>query len=221
MRCNTPTPQHDVDQRPTRPPVSVIERMNGLELCVYECSLNQWRERVVIDRLIEIRQETVDVLWRWWYEIGTARIVVIATNPILQRADAPSDRWMRPTIEQFAVDADQVSLIESIGFRSSVDGELHRVDVREHLQGRRSRREMFDSALASARASSRTPTCIPSTFDEAMDSVLRRKRASGTKAGPPIALSFPSEDSASDMSPASRASRLRISDDSGSGRNAS
>ena len=35
----------------------------------------------------------------------------------------------------------------------------------------------------SARANSRAPTCIPSTLEEAIDSVRRSKRASGARAG--------------------------------------
>lgn len=63
------------------------------------------------------------------------------------------------------------------------------------------------SACASARAISRTPICIPSTFDDAMDSVRRSRRASGTSAEPPVSLRRRIASCASDTIPVRVAGR--------------
>jgi hypothetical protein len=63
------------------------------------------------------------------------------------------------------------------------------------------------SSLASARASCRTSTCNPSTFDDAIDSVRRRSRARGASAGPALELSSWIAASESEMKPAASPSR--------------
>jgi hypothetical protein len=66
-----------VDQRPTGSSVAVIERVDGLELCVNESCLYQRREQIVADRCTEIGDQIVQILGRRRYEVSTAGIVVV------------------------------------------------------------------------------------------------------------------------------------------------
>lgn len=58
------------------------------------------------------------------------------------------------------------------------------------------------SAFDSARANCRIPTCIPSTLDEAIDSVRRSRRARGASAGAAPELRPAMACCASDITPA-------------------
>ena len=75
------------------------------------------------------------------------------------------------------------------------------------------------SARASARARPRASICIPSTLDEAIDSVRRSRRARGARTWA-TAFSSRIAFSASDMTPVVRASKENWIPPRGSGRNA-
>ena len=73
---------------------------------------------------------------RWcWDKIGTARVVVVSTDPVLRVADAPghSDGGGRSRHE-FCVNRGDQTDRDVLGIGRVLHGDLHRVDVCQHLE---------------------------------------------------------------------------------------
>ena len=69
--------------------VPIVEWMNRLELRVHERRLYDRGEAVVVDGLAEIIEQRAYLLRRGRHEVGAARIVVVAADPVLPRPDLP------------------------------------------------------------------------------------------------------------------------------------
>ena len=63
--------------------VTIIERVNRLELRVRERCLYEWRKVLIIDPSAEIREEAGHLFRRWRDKVGPARVVVTSADPVL------------------------------------------------------------------------------------------------------------------------------------------
>src|SRR5581483_6968226 len=117
--------------------VSVIKRMNGLELVVDECKTNQHREiRLGVDELFETAHQRIDLTGRWWDKRGILESrrradVNLQCSIFASRRIAATDTAKEDPV-QLANDArtdwDRLDPIES-GFKSDhVVTHLSRVD---------------------------------------------------------------------------------------------
>src|SRR5690606_7690582 len=80
----------------------------------------------------------VDIFSRWRHEVRSARIVVVAANPVLAVADRAGVLGVRAVPQQAGVDRPDPGHGDVAGLGSFFDGQLHSVDVRDDLQRTRS-----------------------------------------------------------------------------------
>ena len=128
--------QDDVDQGPAGASVAVQERVDDLELRMHEAGLDHRGQNVIVDGRAQVLQQAWDVLRRWSHEVGAAGVVVVPADPVLLGAHDAGDVPVRCSGHQRGVDAHQV--VECHGVRAGgvVDGEFHRIDVRQDLRHR-------------------------------------------------------------------------------------
>ena len=83
MRCDVPPLQDDLHQGAARSPIAVFVGVDRLELCVCECRLGEWRERLAVAEGAEVFEEGIHLLgWRR-NEFRAARVVVVSADPVL------------------------------------------------------------------------------------------------------------------------------------------
>src|SRR5438046_3951010 len=133
----SPSPEDDLNQCSSRSAVSVVERVDGLELRMCDRSLDEGRKPFVVAKRAQVHEQSLNVLWRWRHEVRATRIVVVAADPALGSPDAAGDVRVRGSSEQHAMDVDDVLRGDAAGPGRSLDGELHRVDVGQDLGGLR------------------------------------------------------------------------------------
>src|SRR5688500_14488282 len=137
-RRESPSLEDYVDQGPTGAAIPVGEGMNRLELRMDQCCLHDWRKCVVIYCLAEIRHEIFDLVRRRRHKTGTARIVVVATNPVLFIADFASDTWCRAGVHQALMNGQDIRHCEPLIRNRLFDCQLHAVDTGDNLTRSRS-----------------------------------------------------------------------------------
>ena len=137
--CHSATPEHDMDECASRAPVTVVERVNRLELRVHECRLHNGWKAVVVDGVTKVVEQRAHVLgWRR-HEIGAARVVVVSSDPVLPRADPPGDGSILGALHEALVDGNDVIEAEALRGQCVLHGEHHCIYVRKDLDGQRAR----------------------------------------------------------------------------------
>ena len=127
-----------MNQCAARTTVAVRKRVDRLELCVHERSLNKRRKQVVVDCIAQVVEQTLDFLrWRW-DEVGTTRIVVVPAYPVLACTDLARyalgiGSWFHET----PVDRDDLSDREALRLCRLIHGQLHGIDVCQNLESGR------------------------------------------------------------------------------------
>src|SRR4051812_27744102 len=79
------------------------------------------------------------LVWRGRDEAGSARIVVVATDPVLLRADATSELLVGCVLHQPRMDGDDLFDAELLRLGRLPHGELHCVDIVDQLERCRAR----------------------------------------------------------------------------------
>ena len=82
------TPQYGVDECTPDPPVAIGERMDRLELGVYDGGLGQHRDIRSVGKGDQVVHIAGDGLRCRWYVPGDARRVVAATDPVLHAPES-------------------------------------------------------------------------------------------------------------------------------------
>src|SRR5207245_9396614 len=99
----SPPSEDDVEQFSSRSAVSVIERVDGLDLRMCDRSLHEGRKPFVVAKRAQVHEQSLDVLWRWRHEVRATRIVVVAADPALGSPDAAGDVRVWGSSEQHTV----------------------------------------------------------------------------------------------------------------------
>src|SRR5437667_9642268 len=76
----SPPSEDDLNQCASRSAVSVIERVDGLELRMCDRSLDEGRKPFVVAKRAQVHEQSLDVLRRRRHEVRATRIVVVAAD---------------------------------------------------------------------------------------------------------------------------------------------
>ncbi len=104
-----------MNQRAPGSAVPIAERVDRLELSVHQGGLDERRKKIAGDRTAEIVQEPGDVLHRRRYEIRAARVVVVATDPVLIGSEPAGDLPSGVLFHQASMDDENLRLAEGRG----------------------------------------------------------------------------------------------------------
>ena len=121
-----------IDQRPAAAAIAVGKGMDGLELSVRDCRLDDRRKVVALGEPAEVLEKVRHELGGRWHERRFERVVGIAPDPVLRRAHDSGDTAIVGMVEEQPVDLDQIGDGKST-FDPDLDRLPHRVDVAEHL----------------------------------------------------------------------------------------
>src|SRR5215204_3522253 len=111
--CHSATPKHDVNECASRASVTVVERVNRLELRVHERRLHDGWKAFVVDDVTKVIEQRAHVLEGRRYELGAARVVVVSADPVLPRANPPGDGSVLGALHEALVDGDDVTNAEA------------------------------------------------------------------------------------------------------------
>ena len=110
--------------------------MDGLELRVDERRLHHRREHGVVHADAQIVQQCGHPLRRRRHEVGAARGVVVAADPVLHLADRSGKPRRGRRVHQTGVHIADLGESEGRRARRTIDRQLHRIDVPNDLQRR-------------------------------------------------------------------------------------
>ena len=123
-----------MNQCPAGPSVAVDERVDSLELRMCHRGLGDRRKRVAVGERHKVHHEVFDKLRGRGDERCTARVVVTATDPVLDLPETASVRFEPGPGKQSSMQVEQQRDRHRFAFVCAPDSSDHRVDVAEHLQ---------------------------------------------------------------------------------------
>jgi hypothetical protein len=75
------------DQQSSDSSVSIEKRVDRLELCMRDSTVDEWRQRFVMDEALEVVQRVEHLRRRWRHECRCVQWRVLCANPILRRSE--------------------------------------------------------------------------------------------------------------------------------------
>jgi len=128
--------EDDQDQSPADATVSILERVDRLELSVCDRCLDHRRDISAIAEGAQVIEQLGNELVRRGDELGVSRARGRTANPVLLFAAQASEVLVTRTCEQHTMDLEQMFGLKLVDFGCQSDGALECADVRENALSR-------------------------------------------------------------------------------------